>query len=80
MNSKIKLTRKQQTVIKQEQKRIMAEGSKIFLEQVEGKVAESAEDSETLEFLQIFFADAFWQGYVFHTVERVKAEYEEGDQ
>ena len=78
--SAIKLTKKQQTVIKREKKRVMAEGSKIFLEQMEGKVAEGAEDSETLEFLKIFFADAFWQGYVFSTVERAKAEYEEGDQ
>jgi hypothetical protein len=78
--SAIKLTKKQQTVMKREKKRVMAEGSKIFLEQMEGKVAEGAEDSETLEFLKIFFADAFWQGYVFSTVERVKTEYEEGDQ
>ena len=65
--------------MKREKKRVTAEGSKIFLEQMEGKVAEGAEDSETLEFLKIFFADAFWQGYVFSTVERAKAEYEEGD-
>ena len=78
--SAIKLTKKQQAVMKREKKRVMAEGSKIFLEQMEGKVAEGAEDSETLEFLKIFFADAFWQGYVFSTVERAKAEYEEGDQ
>jgi hypothetical protein len=76
----IKLTKKQQTVMKQEKKRIMAEGSKIFLEQMEGKVAEGAEDSETLEFLTLFFADAFWQGYVFSTVERVKTEYEENQE
>jgi hypothetical protein len=78
--SAIKLTKKQQAVMKREKKRVMAEGSKIFLEQMEGKVAEGAEDSETLEFLKIFFSDAFWQGYVFSTVERAKAEYEEGDQ
>jgi hypothetical protein len=76
----IKLTKKQQTVMKQEKKRIMAEGSKIFLKQTEGKVAEGAEDSETLEFLTLFFADAFWQGYVFSTFERVKADHEENQE
>jgi len=75
--STIKLTKKQQTVMKQEKKRVMAEGSKIFLKQTEGKVAEGAEDSETLEFLTLFFADAFWQGYIFSTFEQVKAEHGE---
>ena len=55
----------------------MAEGEQIFFEQMEGKIKEGAEDGKMVSFLKNYFADAFWQGYLYATIERSKADHEQ---
>ena len=73
----IKLTKKQQKVLRDERVRVMAEGEQIFFEQMEGKIKEGAEDGKMVSFLKNYFADAFWQGYLYATIERSKADHEQ---
>ena len=74
--SKIEITDEQRAEINKVRERIMAEGAKAFLAEHKSKIKEGAEDGEMTRFLINFFSDAFWQGYLFATVERVKQECE----
>ena len=72
--SKIEITDEERAVLNSERERVMAEGKEAFLSEHKGKIKEGSEDGEMARFLIDFFSDAFWQGYLFATVERVKAE------
>lgn len=74
--SKIEITDEERAVLNSERERVMAEGKEAFLSEHKGKIKEGSEDGETVLFLINFFSDAFWQGYLFATVERVKQECE----
>jgi hypothetical protein len=70
----IEITDEQRADINEVRERIMAEGKEAFLAQHKGKIKEGSEDGEMALFLINFFSDAFWQGYLFATVEQVKQE------
>lgn len=74
--SNIEITDEQRAVLNSERDRVMAEGAKAFLAEHKSKIKEGAEDGEMTRFLINFFSDAFWQGYLFATIERVKGEFE----
>jgi hypothetical protein len=73
----IKLTKTQKKVLQAEQARVVAMGEQAFLDQHKGKIKEGSEEGEMVAFLKNFFADAFWQGYLYATVERAKADHEQ---
>jgi hypothetical protein len=68
----MKLTDEERKVLQDEHARVTAEGEQIFLDQHRGKIKEGSEEGEMVAFLKDFFTDAFWQGYLFATVERAK--------
>jgi hypothetical protein len=68
----MKLTNKQRKVLQDEQARVVAEAEQIFFQQMEGKIKEGSEEGEMVAFLKHYFADAFWQGYLFATIEQTK--------
>ena len=70
----IEITDEQRAVLNSERERVMAEGKEVFLDQNGDKIKKGSEDGEMALFLINFFSDAFWQGYLFATVERVKQE------
>ena len=72
----MKLTNKQRKILREERTRVMAEGEQIFSEMMEGKI-EERDDADYLDFLKHFFADAFWQGYLYSAVERAKANHDQ---
>lgn len=74
--SKIEITDEQRAEINKVRERIMAEGAKAFLAEHKSKIKEGAEDGEMTRFLINFFSDAFWQGYLFATLEQIKGEFE----
>ena len=69
------LTKEQRETLKDETDRIY----KIADEQFDFEVAKDGEDpkDESLGELREFWREAFWQGYIIATFERVKAKYEE---